>query len=1017
MGGELATAVAEAGEGDDAAPVLRPGRRSACVALGLFAAFVVLGFSAGPADADIYWASLTGFGVNFTNQETYIGHANQDGTGVNSQFAPGAPHGLVVAGEYLYGTLGPSIAREKINGTGIEPEFIVLPGEVKDAQGEYRGESTFSKLAVEGEYIYWASCHIVTSGPLEGTFAEEGEIGRAKLNGTEITPNFIRDDSGLDDNCIHAVAADEKHLYWSRVGGSIARANLNGTGVELEYAKGVTGDISGLAVNARHIYWNTLEMDELGRANINGGEVNNSFIKLAGSKLDGGLALDEQHLFWAAETVIGRANLEGGEVEEAFIPNAVAPEDHFINGVAVTPAHPPLAVTVTALSKGDPWSTQAEGVRNPLTVKVTIQNPASASEGVTGVTPSAIAVSAPGALTSTGPPTPAPPAGGWTLAPGASVSFTEPYQIAEPGQATISDSVTWTLPSAGPRGPVTGMVTTALGSGVSGAVYGQECGAICRVSGLANQTILVTGRASDGTAISKLATSGADGKWGAGVPAGVYTVGPSNDGATITGEGFTPEQASATVTSSKVEEGRNFQVCVISTDAEGSGAPSMESQLDALTVGVRSGDLRYPVARLASGTACAANYSFTVYGGIPISRFVDPSSRAPYAVFSNGEGYRANNHAPSSNWYEQMPACPSFESHGTEEKFRPLKWLTFYNGNGTNGLGSATVNLSWDRHNVKLEKGIERAGTLTRVFDYEEHGHKGRCVNRRGVVPSVFTRVDRVKSTFETMISWAFPFGPTSASGGETPRIPLIDGLVEKAAEAAYEKFVEHHISNGDSPLVKTASVYVMTEGLVHAGFHFASHKAVEAAAAGAVAMLEELTELETKANTAQILADAIDAYAGPKFGYETMDVVVRGKFESVSCPGTTYSLYCDDTRLAIDASSDRFPQYRLYLTRYGAAVPTATDLSTKVGVVSGGDAAHLPEVNSTDPKDYDIPGTTGAEAALDRALKVIRPNALEFANGAQTSGNIPKALPYCTEKGLAATPSSICFTFADNRS
>jgi hypothetical protein len=981
----------------------------------LLATLLLLGVCAGSANADIFWASLTGFGNDNVGQETYVGHANQDGSGVNSELAPGAPHGLVVAGEYLYGTLGPSIAREKTDGTDIEPEFIILPGEVKDARGEYAGESTFSKLVVQGEYIYWASCHIYASGPLEGTFTEEGEIGRAKLNGSEVITNFIQDNEGLDDDCLHSLAADNGHLYWSRANGSIGRANLNGTGVELEYVKGAAGEISGLAVNAQHIYWNTLEEDKLGRANINGSEVNDSFIKLSRSTLDGGLALDDQHLFWAEETTIGRANIDGSNVEEAFIPNAVASGDHFINGVAVTPAHPPLVVSISALNVEAPWSTGAEGVGNPLTVKVTIKNPSSASETVTGVTPATIAVNAPSALTATGSPTPAVPGGGWSLAPGASISFTEPYRIAEPGQATISDSVTWTVPSVGPAGPASATITTPLGAQLSGTTYGHECSdAKCREFGLPDQTILVTGKASDGTPISRLATSDGEGKWKAGVPSGGYTVGPSNDGTTITGDGFTPEQLSATVAASNVEN-QNFAVCVVDDEGDG-GEPDIEGELGALSFS-HAGDWRWPMAHLASASACAANYSLTVYGGIPIARFVDPSSRAPYAVFSSGEGYRANNEDSSSNWYEKMPDCPSFHSHGKEEKIRPLKWLTYYEGNGASGLGSATVKLSWDRHTVKLESSAESGGTLTRIFDYEEYGHKKRCVDRRGIVPTVFTRVDPVKSTFETMVSWAFPFAPTSAAGGETPRIPLVDGLVEKVVEAAYDKYVEHHVPKGDDALVKTATVYVLTEALVKVGFHLASHATEEAAKSGALAMLEELTELETKANTAQILADAIDAYAGPKFGYETMDVVVRGKFEAVECPGTTYSLYCNDTRLAIDASSDRFPQYKLYLSRYGTSIPTATDAAAKVGVVNGGDAVHLPEVSSGDVNNYTIPGTTGAEADLDRALKVIRPNALEFANGANTSGNIPKAFPYCTEKGGAATPSAICFTFADNRS
>jgi hypothetical protein len=424
----------------------RPISRRQAFGVALLAALVLLGVLAGAANADIFWSSLPPFCFEATC-ESFVGHANQDGSGANSEFAAGAPHGLVQSGEYLYGTVGPSIGREKTDGTGLEPAFIVLPGAIKGAT-EYEGELTLSKLAVHGEYLYWASCHRNEKGPLA-----EGEIGRAKLNGTEVIPNFIQDNAGLGDegSCIEDVAADAGHLYWTRNNGTIGRANLNGTAVELEFVKGVAGFVSGLAVNEHYIYWNTLFNAEIGRATISGAEVNNGFIKLArktnrkgetGTPEDGGIAIYEGHLYWAEESTIGRANLDGSNVEESFIPSALAPPDGYINGLAVG-SSPALQASISVTGAGGAPLTGANTtVGSTVEAKVTVSAPASDKGPV-----SVLAADPP--LTVDPAPALKPVSGplpssidGRSLAPGESFTYTDIYTIATTGHADLSVEVT-----------------------------------------------------------------------------------------------------------------------------------------------------------------------------------------------------------------------------------------------------------------------------------------------------------------------------------------------------------------------------------------------------------------------------------------------------------------------------------------------------------------------------------------------------------------------------------------------
>ena len=66
-------------------------------------------------------------------------------------------------------------------------------------------------------------------------------------------------------------------IYWSSSTGTIGRANLNGKGVNQSFIRGAGGGC-GLAVDGAHIYWAN-EGTMIGRASLNGKGVNQSFIK------------------------------------------------------------------------------------------------------------------------------------------------------------------------------------------------------------------------------------------------------------------------------------------------------------------------------------------------------------------------------------------------------------------------------------------------------------------------------------------------------------------------------------------------------------------------------------------------------------------------------------------------------------------------------------------------------------------------------------------------------------------
>jgi len=170
-------------------------------------------------------------------------------------------------------------------------------------------------VAVDGAHLYW-------SGP-------PGKIARANLDGTGVDQSFITDLNPPEGSLIYGVAVGGGHVYWTNANaGTIGRANLDGTGVNRTFIAGASDPV-GVAVDGAHVYWANFDTDTIGRANLDGTGVNQSFI--SGASDPRGVAVDGSHVYWGG-TGIGRATLDGTGVEPSFIAlNAL--------GMAVDGAH------------------------------------------------------------------------------------------------------------------------------------------------------------------------------------------------------------------------------------------------------------------------------------------------------------------------------------------------------------------------------------------------------------------------------------------------------------------------------------------------------------------------------------------------------------------------------------------------------------------------------------------------------------------------------------------------------
>jgi hypothetical protein len=161
--------------------------------------------------------------------------------------------------------------------------------------------------AARGNFVYWVS---------EG----DTTVGRAKINGTGANNGFI---TGISQP--HAVAVDSKFVYFARGGGpdgSIGRANLDGSGVDLDFIPSSAGVINprGLAVTGSGLYWAN-GGGTIGRANLDGTGAVGNLINTSSQVC--GLAADQSFVYWLDASIgqrIGRAPLDGSSSDPNFLP-------------------------------------------------------------------------------------------------------------------------------------------------------------------------------------------------------------------------------------------------------------------------------------------------------------------------------------------------------------------------------------------------------------------------------------------------------------------------------------------------------------------------------------------------------------------------------------------------------------------------------------------------------------------------------------------------------------------------
>ena len=265
------------------------------IAVALLAAVLGLLVAAPMAHANfVYWTSGP--------PGSSIARAKLNGTGLSTAFIAGLeePHGVATDSRFIYWTQGGaangSIGRANLDGSGVDPDFIPASAGVSDPSG----------IALTPTAIYWQN---------GGT-----SIGRANFDGSAPNPAFIAATNG---NC--GLAADSDFLYFLNEGGTrIGRATLDGASVLPEFAS-IPEASCGLSADYNYLYWGSDSGNTVGAVPVRGGPAQPNYVD-AGTTGGGpsGVAVNSQFIFWGNYDTgaIARANLNGAAAKPALIPEA-----------------------------------------------------------------------------------------------------------------------------------------------------------------------------------------------------------------------------------------------------------------------------------------------------------------------------------------------------------------------------------------------------------------------------------------------------------------------------------------------------------------------------------------------------------------------------------------------------------------------------------------------------------------------------------------------------------------------
>jgi hypothetical protein len=177
--------------------------------------------------------------------------------------------------------------------------------------------SADSVIAVHG-YVYWD---------------DQDAIGRVALDGSHLQRHFIDLTPEPDGAVADGLASDGTYLYFSRCDdNTIGRADLDGNDVEEGLISlGGTSCPQGLAVSGTHIYWTQLGSGTIGRATLNGQDADGRWLDIHSRQGPFQVVAGRAHVYWTwggvdgSPSYTGRADANRSHLDRRFLFNSLYP--------------------------------------------------------------------------------------------------------------------------------------------------------------------------------------------------------------------------------------------------------------------------------------------------------------------------------------------------------------------------------------------------------------------------------------------------------------------------------------------------------------------------------------------------------------------------------------------------------------------------------------------------------------------------------------------------------------------
>ena len=571
---------------------------------------------------------------------------------------------------------------------------------------------------------------------------------------------------------------------------------------------------------------------------------------------------------------------------------------------------------------------------------------------VTGVTVSLVSSSA--AIVVIGP---ASPASGFSLSGGQSRTVMFQTRTAQEGTATLSARATGTSAAGDSLSATAAAILRVgpIGNGISGTVYGEQCGATCDQAGLSGITVWVTGKDDHGSVVSKSAVTDANGQWSVAVPDGTYEAGPSEDGRTFGGLGYDPASVPNIAIHGSTRTNVDFATCVIVGDSISSAVDRPPLAIDrvpfATTASASSvaraplATDRVPFATTASASSvnqCTSVYTVTLGGDIPQYMLVDPGEGARY----NQNNDTSPDYRFSTGWWGtfkqvfnfilptrglEYPACFTHSEvvalankglHGAD-----IRWYSYIRGPAK--LSPVTVKFAYNQSTGQVTLLGDPVNDLseaqiTRVWYWREYQSlgtypvdSGTC-DQTSEIPALAFPVPE-EHGFTIVVAWGFPFSGSGAQTSLTLDKAEFLEVAEKAGVAQDKNIAtywDHAAYDGKFALQLALMAAAVSGGLklLELGAESAAVRQwVSEQFAKSAGKFAGLAERAHQAKDVVEVTEWLNAFSNEQ-GY--MMAVIRGQFEPVFSKKGVHVA----TILALSQATTKFPNISISISRQAFA-------------------------------------------------------------------------------------------------